>query len=52
MARVGAEHEAWMRQWCPQLRYECWSGTSHFLHIEHPRRFTSALRQFLSESGL
>ena len=52
MARVGAEHEAWMRQWCPRLRYECWPGTSHFLHLEHPTRFTAALSDFLAASGL
>jgi len=52
MARVGDEHEAWMGQWCSQLRYECWPGTSHFLHLENPARFTAALRQFLKVSGL
>ncbi|MEP7364958.1 MAG: alpha/beta hydrolase [Acidobacteriota bacterium] len=52
MARVGVEHEAWMRRWCSQLRYDCWPGTSHFLHIEQPVRFTAALRQFLETSGL
>ena len=47
MARVGAEHEAWMRQWCTRLRYECWPGASHFLHLEQPERFVRALREFL-----
>lgn len=52
MARVGEEHEAWMRQWCANLRYECWPGASHFLHLEQPERFIAALRQFLEVSGL
>ncbi len=52
MARVGDDHEAWMRQWCANLRYECWPGASHFLHLEQPARFIAALRQFLEVSGL
>jgi len=52
MARVGEEHEAWMRQWTAHLRYECWPGASHFLHLEQPQRFISALRLFLEESGI
>ena len=52
MARVGEDHEAWMRQWCLNLHYECWTGASHFLHLEQPDRFVAALRQFLEVSDL
>lgn len=52
MARVGAEHEEWMKGWCRRLRYEAWEGASHFLHLEHPRRFAESLRQWVEMSGL
>ncbi|MBK7926228.1 MAG: alpha/beta hydrolase [Bryobacterales bacterium] len=52
MARVGEEHEGWMRRWCWRLRYEVWEGESHFLHLEQPRRFGEALRQWIEECGL
>lgn len=51
MARVGEEHERWMGAWCERLRYEVWEGESHFLHLQHPRRFVEALRQWIEECG-
>jgi len=52
MARVGPEHEQWMRQWCPNLRYETWPGASHFLHLEHPARFEALVDEFLAKHRL
>lgn len=52
MARVGGEHREWMGRWCPNLRYECWPGASHFLHLDEPGRFTAGLCEFLEEAGI
>jgi pimeloyl-ACP methyl ester carboxylesterase len=52
LAKPGPAHEAWMRQWCPRLRYEVWPGASHFLHLEEPARLEALLREFLKENAL
>jgi pimeloyl-ACP methyl ester carboxylesterase len=52
LANPGPGHETWMRQWCRRLRYEAWTGVSHFLHLEEPARLDALLREFLTENAL
>lgn len=52
MAKVGPEHEQWMRQWCKNLQYETWPNTTHFLHLEQPARFEGLVNEFLAQHSL
>jgi pimeloyl-ACP methyl ester carboxylesterase len=43
----GASREAQFRTLFPNLRYEGWQGSGHFLMMESPERFNRALEEFL-----
>ncbi len=43
--------EAYLRTVFPNLKYEEWQGSGHFLMMESPDRFNRALEEFLSADG-
>jgi pimeloyl-ACP methyl ester carboxylesterase len=44
-------YDARLRTLFPNLKYEEWQGSGHFLMIESPDRFNRALEQFLADVG-
>ena len=52
-AKPGREgYDAYLRTVFPNLKYEEWDGSGHFLMMESPGRFNRALEGFLTASGL
>jgi pimeloyl-ACP methyl ester carboxylesterase len=47
-----AEYEQFVRGIVPDLDYQVWEGVSHFLMMEQPERFNSALVAFLEKHRL
>jgi pimeloyl-ACP methyl ester carboxylesterase len=47
-----AEYEQFVRGLVPDLDYQMWEGVSHFLMMEQPERFNSALIAFLEKHKL
>jgi pimeloyl-ACP methyl ester carboxylesterase len=47
-----AEYEQFVRGIVPDLDYQVWEGVSHFLMMEQPDRFNSALISFLEKHHL
>jgi pimeloyl-ACP methyl ester carboxylesterase len=47
-----AEYEQFVRGIVPDLDYQVWEGVSHFLMMEQPERFNSALVAFLKKHKL
>jgi pimeloyl-ACP methyl ester carboxylesterase len=47
-----AEYEQFVRGIVPDLDYQVWDGVSHFLMMEQPERFNSALVAFLKKHKL
>ena len=47
-----AEYEQFVRGIVPDLDYQVWEGVSHFLMMEQPERFNSALIAFLEKHKL
>jgi len=47
-----AEYEQFVRGLVPDLDYQLWEGVSHFLMIEQPAKFNSALVTFLEKHHL
>jgi pimeloyl-ACP methyl ester carboxylesterase len=47
-----AEYEQFVRGLVPDLDYQLWEGVSHFLMMEEPERFNSALIAFLEKHKL
>lgn len=43
------DNEEFMRSLYPDLRYELWQDTGHFLQIERPEKFNNSLAAFLEE---
>jgi pimeloyl-ACP methyl ester carboxylesterase len=48
-ARIGYEPK--LRAVFPNLAYEAWEGSGHFLMMESPDRFNRALEQFLAQQN-
>ena len=44
---IPPDHEAYLRTVFPELTYEEWAETGHFLMMEAPERFNAALEKFL-----
>ena len=47
-----AEYEQFVRGIVPDLDYQVWENVSHFLMMEQPERFNSALIAFLEKSKI
>ena len=47
-----AEYEQFVRGIVPDLDYQTWEGVSHFLMMEQPEKFNSALSAFLEKHQL
>lgn len=47
-----AEYEEFVRGLVPNLDYQMWEGVSHFLMMEEPERFNSAIVAFLEKHKL
>jgi pimeloyl-ACP methyl ester carboxylesterase len=47
-----AEYEQFVRGIVPDLDYQAWDGVSHFLMMEKPERFNSAVVAFLENNTL
>jgi pimeloyl-ACP methyl ester carboxylesterase len=47
-----AEYEQFVRGIVPELDYQVWEGVSHFLMMEEPEKFNSALVAFLGKHHL
>ena len=47
-----ADYEQFVRGIVPDLDYQVWEGVSHFLMMEQPERFNSAVIAFLEKHGL
>ena len=47
-----AEYEQFVRGIVPDLDYQVWEGVSHFLMMEQPERFNSALISFIEKQQL
>lgn len=50
-SRTRAGLEEYLRTVFPNLKYEEWQGSGHFLMMESPERFNRALEEFLSADG-
>ena len=46
------DYENFVRDLVPNLDYQVWPGVSHFLMIDRPDEFNSALAQFVSKNSL
>jgi pimeloyl-ACP methyl ester carboxylesterase len=47
-----AEYEQFVRGIVPDLDYQVWEGVSHFLMMEQPEKFNSAVAAFVDKRGL
>jgi pimeloyl-ACP methyl ester carboxylesterase len=47
-----ADYEKFVRSFVPDLDYQLWDGVSHFLMLDKPLKFNSALLSFLKQEKL